>query len=127
KMIHVAKEDRELDQIRGGAPNRLECQAQVAKDLIRLRGKIVLSDQFAVGSDGGLPGNEDHAAGLDLDQLRVAGRRGKPRRIDAPDRARCVGIHRASPDHQRWCCAATNTNTADLDIASVKLIARVSS
>src|SRR5262249_51693952 len=46
-----------------------------------------------VAIERGLPGNEDHAASLDVDDLRIAGRHPKFGRVDAPDRPCRIVVH----------------------------------
>ena len=50
--------------------------------------EIILADQIAIGVHSGLAGNEDDAAGHDLDDLRITRRRAEFGRIDAVDRRR---------------------------------------
>lgn len=76
----------ELHEVARRAADRLQGCAQVAEHLVSLRGKIVLADQITIAIESGLAGDEDDAAGADLDDLRIARRRAELGRIEAPNR-----------------------------------------
>jgi hypothetical protein len=65
------------------APARLQGHGEIAKHLSCLRGEIILANQIAVVIERGQAGNEDNAAGADVDNLGIAGRCAEFRRIDA--------------------------------------------
>src|SRR6195256_2085533 len=91
EIIHVGEEHRQLHEIACGASARLQGKAEVAKYLFCLDGKIILADQAAIPVECGLAGDENDAAGGDLDDLRIAGRRAELGRIDAGNR--CFTYH----------------------------------
>src|ERR1700719_1727360 len=86
EVIHVGQKYREFHQIRWIASALAQGDAEVLKDLGGLRCKIALADQMTITVERGLTGDEDHAAGPYLDNLRVAGRGAAFRRIAADDR-----------------------------------------
>src|SRR5260370_20908326 len=80
------------------AAGRREREAEIAKNLVRLRLDIVAADEVAVAVERGLPGDEHQPRPADLDHVRIPRRRCQLRGMDGADLAACA-VGPCGPPH----------------------------
>jgi hypothetical protein len=88
EIAPIGEEHRQLHQVGCRAAGRPQRHFEVGEYLGCLCAKIILADHVAVMVEGGLAGNENDAAGANIDDLGVTGRCAEFGRIDPDDRRR---------------------------------------